>query len=117
MLTIELKNLSFYAYHGLYQEEKIIGNTFIINLSVSYIPTVTVIKNIEETINYVSLYEIVKHKMSVTTPLLETVAMEVAEDIYKAFPQIKKIAISIAKAKLPIENFVGDTVVIFTKEF
>ena len=36
MLTIQLNNLIFHAYHGLYEEEKIIGNDFEVNLEVKF---------------------------------------------------------------------------------
>ena len=35
MITIELNDLEFYAYHGVYDEEKEKGNTFIVNLEVT----------------------------------------------------------------------------------
>ena len=35
MYHINLKNLEFYAYHGYYQEENLIGNTFLVDIMVA----------------------------------------------------------------------------------
>ena len=34
MYTISLENLEFYAYHGYYQEENLIGTNFIVDIHV-----------------------------------------------------------------------------------
>jgi 7,8-dihydroneopterin aldolase/epimerase/oxygenase len=117
MLSIELTNLRFYAHHGLYKEEVLTGNDFIVNLAVSFIPAAEIITVIDETINYVSLYEIVKKGMSDPTPLLETIAMQISGNIHNAYPHVKKIAITITKLQPPIENITGQTGVKFQKEY
>jgi 7,8-dihydroneopterin aldolase/epimerase/oxygenase len=117
MLTIELTNLRFFAHHGLYKEEVLTGNEFLVNLAVSFITAAEVITAIDETINYVSLFEIVKKSMSVPTPLLETIAMQISGKIYKTFPQVKKTTITITKLQAPIENFIGQTGIKFEQEY
>jgi 7,8-dihydroneopterin aldolase/epimerase/oxygenase len=117
LLTIELNSLRFFARHGLYAEEIKIGNEFEVNLSISYLPETIVITDIAETINYVSLYELIKAVMQKPTPLLETVIMMIAEKIYQQFPHIKKISISIAKLQPPIEKFVGEVGVGYEREY
>lgn len=87
-----------------------------VNLSVSYIPCEDVITNIEQTINYVTLYEMVKERMAKPTPLLETIAMQLAEDITSRFSHVKKISIIIQKTNPPISGFIGNTSVSFEKE-
>jgi dihydroneopterin aldolase len=34
LLTIHLNNLLFHAYHGLYEEEQILGNNFEVNITI-----------------------------------------------------------------------------------
>lgn len=117
MLTVSLNNLQFFSKHGLYAEEVKVGGEFVVNLSVSYLPSKDVIDDIDETINYVTLYNIVKAKMDTPTPLLETIAMHIAKEVVTAFPQIKKIVISIQKTTPPITGFIGNTSVCFEKEY
>jgi dihydroneopterin aldolase len=117
LLTIELNNLRFFARHGLYAEEIKIGNEFEVTLSVSYLPDTILITDIETTVNYVSLYELVKAAMQKPTPLLETVAMAIAEKIHQDFPQVKKVSISISKLHPPIAKFIGEVGVKYEKGF
>jgi 7,8-dihydroneopterin aldolase/epimerase/oxygenase len=117
LLTISLTNLRFFAYHGLYAEEKKTGNQFEINLTVSYTPTQGIITDISDTINYVSLYELLKKEMQQPRGLLETLAMEISEKIHAGFPLIKEIEISIAKTQPPIAGFVGEVGVRLSKQY
>ena len=42
MLSIHLKNLIFKAYHGIYEEEKIQGNIFEVNIAIYHHPHHTI---------------------------------------------------------------------------
>jgi dihydroneopterin aldolase len=117
LLTIELTNLSFAARHGVYAEEQLTGNRFRVNVYVSFIPVATVVNGLEETINYVSLYEIAKQQMQQATPLLETVAMKIATQIHQQFPQVKRIQVQITKLQPPIARMEGETGVTYSIEF
>ena len=117
IITVELKQLCFFAYHGLYPEERKTGNEFEVDISVSYQPTQGTITDITETINYASLYELVKKEMAQPTDLLETVAMNIAAKIKMNFSQTKKVSISISKLHPPIVQFTGKVSVSFEKEF
>ena len=117
LITIELKELHFYAYHGLYAEEKKAGNEFEINLTVSYSPVSGTITGISDTVNYAELYALLKKEMQHPRHLLETLMMEVTEAIHLSFPMIKKIEISITKLHVPIVQFTGTAAVRFVKEF
>src|SRR5690242_7494134 len=96
-LTVELKGLRFYAYHGLYAEEKKTGNEFEVNLSVSFEPQGGTITDISDTVNYSKLYTLVRSEMQKPRHLLETFVMELAEMIHLSYPRIRSIDISITK--------------------
>jgi 7,8-dihydroneopterin aldolase/epimerase/oxygenase len=117
ILTISLTNLRFFAYHGLYEEEKKTGNQFDLELFVSYIPPSGTITDISDTINYVSLYELLKKEMQQPRGLLETLAMEIADKIHHDFPMIKRIELSVVKTQPPIAQFAGKVGVKYVKEF
>ena len=116
-LSIELNKLRFHAFHGHFPEERKTGNEFEVNLKVDAPVTGGTITSIRETINYVSLFEIVQQEMKEPRGLLETLAMEIAEKIHRAFPVIKNISISIFKLHPPIHQFTGNVSVTYTKEF
>jgi dihydroneopterin aldolase len=116
-ITIELKCLNFYSFHGVYEEEKKVGGEFVVDLSVKLISENEKINSITDTVNYALLYEIVKTEMSQPRELLETIAQSTLEKIHLSFPQTKEIEIRIEKKSPPIFNFSGNVAVIFTKQF
>ena len=117
ILIIKLNQLRFFAYHGLYAEEQQTGNEFEVNISLTYSAPEAVIQDIAETINYAKVYELVKKRMSQPTALLETLAMEMAASIHKAFLQITIAEISIKKLHPPIEQLTGNVEVVYRKEY
>jgi 7,8-dihydroneopterin aldolase/epimerase/oxygenase len=117
LITIELKQLRFLAYHGLYAEERKTGNEFEIDISVAYQPASGTITGISDTVNYSGLYALLKTEMQKPRHLLETFVMEVAEVIHLSFPQIKKIEISITKLHVPIAKFTGTAGVRYEKDY
>ncbi|MFM6926191.1 MAG: dihydroneopterin aldolase [Ferruginibacter sp.] len=106
MFTINLHNLIFHAFHGVYDEERILGNTFEVNVALEFDPAEPVI-SLEDTINYAAVYEIIKQRMLIPTPLLETLAQELTQNIYKLDNRIKMISVSVEKKNPPITNMEG----------
>ena len=107
MLYVHLHNLRFHAYHGLFDEEKIIGNEYEVNLSVGIQDVSIPVTHIDETIDYTLLYQLVKERMSQPTPLLETIATELSLLIRSKSPLVTKISISIKKLYPPVNSFEG----------
>jgi dihydroneopterin aldolase len=117
MVTIKLNQLRFFAHHGLYEEERQVSNEFIVELEVSFESSVAVITKMNETINYIKLYELVKKYVLQTSDLIETLAMKITDDIHQLYPQVKRISISITKKYPPVINFSGNIAVNYQKEF
>ena len=117
LMTIELRDLHFHAFHGLFPEERKSGNDFRVALQVNYFPPEEVITAIEDTINYANLFDIVQKAMHTPVDLLETLVMEIAETIHARFPLVIKISISIHKLHPPIAGFNGEVGVKFEKEY
>ena len=116
-ITIELKGLRFFAYHGLYAEERKTGNEFQVDLLITHIPADATITSLSETVNYVRLYELLKTEMQKPRDLLETFLMELTEVIHASFPRIRKVEILITKLQPPILGFTGRVGVRYFKEW
>lgn len=103
---IELKEMKFYAYHGVAEQERQVGNTFVVNLTLTA-PLEQAIHSdcIDETINYATLYELVKQEMEQPSRLLEHVAGRILQRIKQQFPQIEAIELKVSKLNPP---FGGD---------
>ena len=106
MLTIHLHKLIFFSYHGVHEEEQVLGNEFEINADIE-LDIHEKINSIRQTVNYVLIYETIKQRMHQSTPLLETVAQELTRDIHELDERIKSVSITIKKLTPPIENFQG----------
>ena len=117
MITIHLDKLRFNAFHGILDEERILGNEYIVDCTVDFYENEEVIVHIDDTINYVTVFDIIKKRMSIPTHLLETVAMQIGFEIYESFPQVKSISVSITKLNPPIEAIQGSVGVKWHKEF
>jgi dihydroneopterin aldolase len=111
MITIQLQQLSFQAYHGVYEEEKILGNTFLVDVELKYEPAHAMVENLEETINYETVFEIVAATMKIPTPLLETVVSKIARQLQTAFPSLDSGNITITKSNPPVKGWNGNVAV------
>jgi dihydroneopterin aldolase len=115
--TIELKNLRFFAAHGMYQEELKVGNEFEVDISIVCKSPKKTITSIDQTINYVEVYRIVQLVFSERKYLLETCAMEIAEKLQEQFSEIEQLTICIRKMNPPITNFSGSVGITYSRNF
>lgn len=116
MFTISLHNLIFHSFHGIHEEESILGNTFEVNVSLSFITHKPVAK-LKETINYATVYEIIKQRMNIPTPLLETLVQDLTEAIRVFDNRIKSVSVSVEKKNPPMANMEGSVSVHYKKDF
>ena len=107
VVTLHCSNLRFYAYHGLYEEEKKVGNEFELNISASFRTANSHIKDIKETINYAAIYELAQSEMLKPRELLETFLCELAQKIKATYPEIVKLRMSMYKLQMPLSHFQG----------
>ena len=117
MITIHLHNIVLFAYHGIYEEERITGNTFEVNVDVVYDDEERNFEHIGHTINYEELYGIIKQEMKIATNLLEKVCSEIITKIRQQYPYIKEASISIYKLKAPIQGLDGKVGVTLSRKF
>jgi len=110
--SIILKDIRFHAYHGVLEQEKKVGNTFIVNIKISVdLSKATETDRISDTINYAEIYDIINKEMSVPSNLLEHVAGRILRKIKSTYPEAKKILINIAKERPPITGEISSSAV------
>jgi dihydroneopterin aldolase len=107
-MRISLSNLEFFGFHGLYEGEKKIGNQFLVDIQIDFTPTVLIVNELDQTIDYVLVYNKVKEIMAFPTPLLETLVCKIADQILIDHTIADKVFVQITKQKLAIPSFVGD---------
>ncbi|MCU0390959.1 MAG: dihydroneopterin aldolase [Thermoflexibacter sp.] len=103
MGIIALEGLEFFAYHGFHPEERIIGNRYGVDISVKTdFRKAAEEDKIKYTVNYGTLYEIVKEEMSISVLLLEHLAQKIVQRVIIQFPQVEEVEITIRKFNPPI---------------
>ncbi|WP_281614470.1 dihydroneopterin aldolase [Flammeovirga sp. SubArs3] len=102
--TIALEGLEFFAYHGFFKEERKIGNKYGVDIFVDTdFKKAAQEDDLDGTINYMDLYEIIKKHMSVSTKLLENIAQNVVDDVYEKWSSnVFKVVVKIKKFNPPI---------------
>lgn len=117
MVSIELHNIRLHAYHGIYEGEQKTGSPYEVNLKVTYDEGQVKFDDLRNTINYVDVFEIVKQRMKVATPLLEKVAEGIIRKLKHQYPYTNEITLSIFKLEPPIENIQGKLGITMHKRF
>jgi 7,8-dihydroneopterin aldolase/epimerase/oxygenase len=116
MFTVHLNKLIFFAHHGVHNEEGIVGTDFEVSVSIHFNAPEKVI-SLNDTINYVHVFEVIKKRFAIPERLLEILAQHIVDDIYAIDNRITTINISIDKINAPIPNFIGTVGVSYTKSF
>lgn len=114
-MKIYLTDLAFFGFHGLYEAEKTIGNNFKLDIIIDFTPKVKRVEKIEQTIDYVQVYQLVQKIMDIPTPLLETLLDKIADQILAEHLIVENVFVKITKEKLFIPFFEGTTSVSIEK--
>ncbi|MDR1581968.1 MAG: dihydroneopterin aldolase [Prevotellaceae bacterium] len=96
--TISLKGMEFYAYHGCFREEKIIGTRFKVDASlVCHVEEAAISDDIHKTVNYQQVYEEIKKIIDQPANILESIAYRILTQLKIVFPQIAQATITVYK--------------------
>ncbi len=105
MGKIHLEGMEFFAYHGCFSEEQIIGTKFLVDLVVDA-DTLHAEQSdkLNDTLNYTEMYQVVRFEMQTKSHLLEHVAGRIVFALCSRFPQIHSISLKIAKLNPPVRG-------------
>jgi dihydroneopterin aldolase len=120
LLNIALEGMNFFAHHGCFAEEQSIGTHFVVDVSIEAdILQAIEADDIQQTINYQSVYRQVEAEMAVVSHLIENVAYRIAKKILMQFLQAQNVTVKVAKLNPPLGGQVKQssaTVVLHRKE-
>lgn len=117
MNKIRIEKMVFFARHGFYPEENIIGGKFEVDIEFTTIFSSEAKDNdeISGTVNYEMVYAIIKEEMDITSKLLEHVANRIIKRLYRDISQISFIKLKISKLNPPMGGEIGRVAVILEK--
>ncbi len=101
--VIELENMEFRAFHGCYPLEQVVGNRFRVNVTLTAdLSRAAASDRVDDTINYLQVFEIVREQMAITSHILEHVCERIIDAIYAAFPQCERVKVKVSKIAPPL---------------
>lgn len=114
---IKLKNMRFFAYHGVLPQEKTAGNHFIVNMKFAAdVSKSFETDSVDDTVNYAAVYDLVKAEMAIPSNLLEHVVGRIFKKTKATFPQISALEVRVSKLNPPVSGEVEASEVIVSED-
>ena len=105
MHTISVEGIQVYAYHGCLPEEGIIGGNYLVDVHMTTDFTEAAANDdLEKTIDYVEVYQIVKEEMAIRSKLIEQVGQRILDKINDKFKTLISCKIKIIKLNPPMNG-------------
>jgi 7,8-dihydroneopterin aldolase/epimerase/oxygenase len=103
MGIIELKGMHFHSHHGYFESERLTGNDFLVDVILETDCSLAAkTDNLEDTLNYQAVNDLIKKEMQISSHLLEHVANRILESLYSEFPAVKKVKVTVSKLNPPM---------------
>lgn len=100
---IALDRMEFRALHGCYELERKVGNRFTVDLELTaLLGEAAAEDDVEKTVNYLTVYQIVRERMGQTQRTIERVALNIIEALYAVFPQLRHVKCTVSKLAPPL---------------
>lgn len=107
MVKVALQGVHFFAYHGFYPEEQVLGNKFVVDVEVEFLQEHHFTDDeITHTVNYEQLYNIVAGHMKHPRKLLETVVQAIIDELKETYPFVENIRVGLKKLNPPLPGLV-----------
>lgn len=103
METIEIRGLEMWARHGVLEQERTVGNTFRVDVTlIADLSRAMASDRVDDTINYALVIDIIKSEMAIPSRLLENVIWRMKDAFIRTFPTVTGGKITLCKLTPPI---------------
>jgi dihydroneopterin aldolase len=110
---VRLEDVRFFGYHGLFPEERILGNWFLLTISITKYITQDFQEDIDRSMDYGQLYQISADIMEKPVDLLETLCETMASKFKEIHPDFVELEIKICKEQPPMGMLGGRACVVW----
>ena len=101
--TIFVNDIQLYGRHGVMPQEQLTGNDYLVSVSAQYpIDKAITTDDVQHTLNYAMVYDIVKEEMGISSKLVEHVAGRIAQHLMKHFADISAVRVRVTKLNPPM---------------
>lgn len=105
--VVEIENMEFYAFHGCYEQEKIVGNRFLVSLAYQCdVRELVESDDIRDAVSYLEIYALVEEQMMISSNTIEHVSARIIDSVMEQYPQIKSLTIKLSKMNPPLGGLV-----------
>lgn len=116
MTFIELKQMTFHAFHGVGEQERRVGNTYRIDLRLGLdIRRAALSDDLADTVNYAAVYAVLRDEMARPSCLIESVAARIVRRLRLDFPAIETLEIRLAKQNPPFGGDIREVAVVIAE--
>lgn len=103
MVKIEILGLRLFGHHGVLEQERTVGNEFIVDIVINYpADHAAETDDITSTLNYADVVDVAKAAFGEPANLIEAVALRIACALRRQWPRIHNGTVSVAKVTPPI---------------
>ena len=103
MGKVKINNIRVYAHHGCLREESVVGSEYSVNVTVGAdLSLASQSDELSDTVDYVSVHQIVKEEMQIASKLLEHVARRIIDRILEDIDAVRYVEIEVSKINPPI---------------
>ena len=100
---ILLQGLHFHAYIGVGEQERQVGNDYVLDLRLGYpFADAMLSDEVADTLNYAEVFGAVSEIMQKPAKLLETAAGTIARELFRRFPKTESIDLKLVKLNPPM---------------
>ena len=118
MNKIALKGMQFYAYHGYYEEEQIMGAYYKLDVTVEVnFSKASQNDQLDDTLNYERIYQICKAIMAVPSKLLEHIVVKIETQLINLNGNIEGLHIVLDKLNPPLGGKVASSQVSIERNY
>jgi dihydroneopterin aldolase len=117
MGIIKIEEMEFYAFHGHYKEEQIVGNRFLVDIQMeTNLEKPAESDRLEDAVNYQVAYRLVKEEMKrIKSNLLENIGKRILDAIYREIDGITSVTVTIRKMNPPMGGPIKNVSVTMTR--
>lgn len=115
MGIIKVTGIKLYAYHGCLEEEAVIGGNYVVDVKIETdFARAQEADDLLKTIDYVSVFRIVKEQMAIRSRLIEHAAAMIADGLIEQLPGIQRTEVTVTKINPPMNGDIKEVSVTVT---
>jgi dihydroneopterin aldolase len=117
MGIIEIEGMEFFAYHGHFSAEQLVGNHFLADLWIETNCSLAAESDrLHDALDYQKVYRIVKLEMEKPSHLLENLCNRILENLFQHFPEINIARVKVKKLNPPMGGKIASVSVMLSRK-